>query len=191
MLSLWVRLSLYLLSLQEIDYNIHLSDEAISMLFGHYQIALLSNTATSITVVNSDYYCRRNNGIFMIPGDIRGRVIFLMRLSKEPSSLPKEKTEHLYQDLLRIKIGIFHVVQRCDTLAFLQCQPKAGREEGGWGTIDQQFSLCLKIHSTSATPEYYVTIMLGLWFIPADAGKFQIKAVILPSLQILCWYNFM
>lgn len=157
-----MRLSLYLLSLQEIDYNIHLSDEAISMLFGHYQIALLSNTATSITVVNSDYYCRRNNGVFMIPGDTRGRVIFLMRLSKEPSSLPKEKTEHLYQDLLRIKTGIFHVVQRCDTLAFLQCQPKAGREEGGRGTIDQQFSLCLKIHSTSATPEYYVTIMLGL-----------------------------
>lgn len=191
MLSLWVRLSLCLLSLQEIDYNIHLCDEAISMLFGHYQILLLSNTATSITIVNSNYYCRRNNGIFMRPGDIRGRVIFLMRVSKGPSSVPKEKTEHLHQDPLRIKIGIFHVVQRCDTLAFIQCQPKAGREEGERGTIDQQFSLCLKIHSTSATPEYYVTIMLGLWFIPTDAGKFQIKAVILPSLQILRWYNFM
>jgi len=65
---------------------------------------LLSNIATSITVVNIDYYCRRNNSIFMVPGDIRGRVIFLMRVSEVPSSVPKEKTEHLYQDPLRIKI---------------------------------------------------------------------------------------
>lgn len=162
------------------------------MLFGDDQILLLSNTATSITVVNSNYYCTRNSGIFMIPGDIRGRVIFLTRALKEPSSVPKQKTEHLNQGLLRIKTGIFHIAQCCSTLAFLQCQPKAwGREEGARGTIDQQFSLCLKIHSTSATPEYYVTIMLGLWFIPTDAGKFQIKAVILSSLQLLCWCNFM
>lgn len=75
----------------------------------------------------------------MIPGDIRGRAIFLMRVPKEPSSVPKEKTEHLYQDPLRTNIGIFHVVQCCDILAFLHCQPKAGREEGERGTIDQQF----------------------------------------------------
>ena len=99
-----MRLSLYLLSLQEIDYNIRLCDETVSMHFGHYQMLLLSNIATSITVVNIDYYCRRNNSIFMVPGDIRGRVIFLMRVSEVPSSVPKEKTEHLYQDPLRIKI---------------------------------------------------------------------------------------
>lgn len=124
-------------------------------------------------------------------GDIKGRTMFLLRVSKQPSSVPKEKTNHLYQDLLRTKIRIFHVVQRCNILVSLQCQPKVEREKAGRGTIDQQFSLCLKIHSTSATPDYYVTIMLGLWFIPTDAGKFQIKAVILPLLQILCWYNFM
>lgn len=152
---------------------------------------ILPNIATSTTVVNSNYYCRRNNGIFMMLGNIKEITMFLLRVSKEPSSVPKEKTNHLYQNLLRIKIRIFHVVQGCNVLVSLQCQPKVGREEGGRGTIDQQFSPCLKIHSTSATPEYYVTIMLGLWFIPTDAGKFQIKAVILSSLQILCWYNFM
>lgn len=88
--------------------------------------------------------------------------MFLLRVSKQLSSVPKEKTNHLYQDLLRIKIRIFHVVQHCNILVSLQCQPKVERQEVGRGTIDQQFSLCLKIHSTSATPDYYVTIMLGL-----------------------------
>lgn len=88
--------------------------------------------------------------------------MFLLKVSKQPSSLHKEKTNHLYQDPLRKKIRIFHVVQCCNILVSLQCQRKVEREEGGRGTIGQQFSLCLKIHSTSATPEYYVTIMLGL-----------------------------
>lgn len=88
--------------------------------------------------------------------------MFLPKVSKKPSSVHKEKTNHLYQDLLRIKIRIFHAAQCYNILLSLQCQPKVEREEGGRGTIDQQFSPCLKIHSTSATPEYYVTIMLGL-----------------------------
>lgn len=39
--------------------------------------------------------------------------------STEPSYVPKKKTKDLGQELLRIKIRIFHVVQHSNTLAFL------------------------------------------------------------------------